>query len=110
MKKFLYYLSNGDFRVPVCDNCGTKIWPPSNICSNCFSKKIGMSKLESKGRLIEYSQSFIGESKNLGLVEISGIRLIGSLSQANISPGSPVKLTRCGLDRDNFPYYEFSST
>ena len=110
MKKFLYYLSTGDFRIPVCDNCGKKVWPPSNICSNCFSKKIRMSKLDSKGRLIEYTQSFIGERKNLGLVEISGIRIIGSLSQGNMSPGSPVKLTRCGLDKENSPYYEFSFT
>ena len=110
MKMFLNYLSSGDFRVPVCDNCSTKIWPPSNICSNCFSKKIRMSKLNSKGRLIESSQSFIGERKNLGLVEMSGIRIIGSLNQSDMSPGSLVKLTRCGLDKDNSPYYEFSFT
>jgi uncharacterized OB-fold protein len=108
MKKFLYYLSSGDFRVPVCDDCGTKIWPPSNICSNCFSKKIKMSKLDSNGMLIEYSQSFIEERKNLGLVEMSGIRIIGSLNQGDMSPDSPVKLTRCGLDKHNSPYYEFS--
>ena len=34
---------------------------------------------------------------------MSGIRIIGSLSQGNMSPGSPVKLTRCGLDKDNSP-------
>jgi uncharacterized OB-fold protein len=108
IEKFLDYLSNGDFRVPICDKCRTQIWPPSNICSNCFSKKIRMSRLDLKGRLIEYSRSFIGDRKNLGLVEISGIRIIGSLSQGNMSPGSPVKLTKCGLDKDNSPYYEFS--
>jgi uncharacterized protein len=108
MEKFLNYLSNSDFRVPVCDKCRTKIWPPSNICSNCFSEKIRMSQLDLTGRLIEYSQSFIGETKNLGLVEMSGIRIIGSLNQGNMSPGSPVKLTKCGLDKDNSPYYEFS--
>jgi hypothetical protein len=68
-----------------------------------------MSKLDTKGRLIERSESFIGENKNLGLVEMSGIRIIGVLSEAGLNPGSTVKLKKCGLDKDNSPYYEFSS-
>lgn len=68
-----------------------------------------MSKLESKGRLIEYSSSHIDGTEKLGLVEISGIRLIGILSKGNLNIGSAVKLTKCGLDKDNSPYYEFSA-
>lgn len=68
-----------------------------------------MSKLDMRGQLIEHSSSFIGDSKKLGLVEISGIRIIGILSEGDMNPGSAVKLTKCGLDKDNSPYFEFSS-
>jgi hypothetical protein len=43
------------------------------------------------------------------LVEISGIRIIGIINEGNMNHGSIVKLTRCGLDNNNSPYYEFSS-
>jgi len=109
MKEFLDSLKEGKFRIPICLNCDSKIWPPANICSNCYSGKIRMSKLESNGRLIEYSSSFIGSTEILGLVEIAGIRLIGILREGNMKPGITVKLTKCGVDNDNSPYYEFSS-
>jgi uncharacterized OB-fold protein len=109
MKEFLDFLSRGKFRIPICNNCHTKIWPPSNICNNCYSKRIRMSKLDRKCRLIEHSKSFIGENKNLGLVEMSGIRIIGVLSEEGLKTGCTVKLMKCGVDKDNLPYYEFSS-
>ena len=109
MKGFLDLLKEGKLRIPICLNCNLKIWPPANICSNCYSGKIKMSRVESRGRLIEYSSSFIGTTKMLGLVEIAGIRLIGILRQRNLEPGSTVKLTKCGLRKDNSPYYEFSA-
>jgi hypothetical protein len=40
---------------------------------------------------------------------MSGIRIIGILIEGNMNPGSAVKLTKCGLDKDNSPYFEFSS-
>jgi uncharacterized OB-fold protein len=108
MKEFFDFLRRGKFRIPICNNCNSKIWPPSNTCKNCYSKKMRMSKLDPKGRLIEYSESFIDKNKNLGLVEISGIRIIGIINEGNMNHGSLVKLTRCGLDNNNSPYYEFS--
>lgn len=62
-----------------------------------------------RGQLIEHSSSFMENSKKLGLVEMSGIRIIGILSEGNMNAGSVVKLTKCGLDKDNSPYFEFSS-
>ena len=49
-------------------------------------------------------------NKNLGLVEISGIRVIGIINDGNVNQGSIVKLSKCGLDINNSPYYEFSPT
>jgi uncharacterized OB-fold protein len=108
MKEFLDLLKEGKLRIPICLNCDSMIWPPANTCSNCYSGKIRMIKLESKGRLIEHCSSFIG-STEIGLVEIAGIRLIGILREGNLKPGSTVKLIKCGLDKDNSPYYEFST-
>jgi uncharacterized OB-fold protein len=108
MKEFHDFLSRGKFRIPICKNCDTRIWPPSNICNNCFSKKVKMSKLDPRGKLIDYSESFIGKNQNFGLIEISGIRIIGVLSDSRMNLGSVVKLIRCGLDKDNTPYYEFA--
>jgi hypothetical protein len=68
-----------------------------------------MSRLNPRGRLIEHSSSHIDSTEKLGLVEISGIRIIGILSEGNLNPGSAVKLTKCGLDKDDSPYYEFST-
>ena len=109
VKEFLDSLRKGKFRIPICLNCDSKIWPPANICSNCYSGKIRMSKLDPRGRLIEHSLSHIDSTEKLGVVEISGIRIIGILSEGNLNPGSAVKLTKCGLDKDNSPYYEFSA-
>jgi uncharacterized OB-fold protein len=108
VKEFLDFLSRGKFRIPICNNCNSKIWPPTDFCNNCYSKKISMSKLDMRGQLIEHSSSFIGDSKKLGLVEMSGIRIIGILNEGDMNPGSAVKLTKCGLDKDNSPYFEFS--
>ena len=108
MKEFLDFLRKGKFRVPICDNCNTKIWPPSNICRKCYSTKIKMSEINTKGGIVECLESFIGESKNLGLVELSGIRIIGVLSEGTMNPGIAVKLSNCGIDKENSPYYEFS--
>ena len=65
VKEFLDLLRNGKFRIPICLKCDLKIWPPANVCSNCYSREIRMSKLESRGRLIEHSFSHIDNTKKL---------------------------------------------
>lgn len=109
MKKFLDSLNEGKLKIPICLNCDSKIWPPANTCSNCYSEKIRMCKLKPRGRLIQNSLSFIGSTETLGLVEIEGIRLIGIMRDGNLKPGSIVKLSKCGIDKHNSPYYEFSA-
>ena len=109
MKEFYDFLNMGEFRIPICDNCGAKIWPPTNFCNYCYSKKIRMTKLDTNGQVIENTQSHIGKRNNLGLVEISGIRVIGILDDGAMNSGSSVKLSKCGVDTDNSPFFEFSS-
>ena len=108
MKVFHDFLRVGKFKIPVCVTCKTKIWPPSDICKNCYSKTIRMLKIPLEGRLIQNSESFIGRAKNFGLVEISGIRIIGILNDDEMRPGDRVKLIKCGVDENDSPYYIFS--
>jgi len=110
MKEFYDFLNVGEFRIPICANCGTKIWPPTNFCNYCYSKKIEMSKIDTNGQIIENTQSFMGKRTNLGLVEMSGIRVIGILDDQAIKSRASVKLSKCGVNADNSPFFEFSST
>jgi len=110
MKEFYDFLNVGEFRIPICANCGTKIWPPTNFCNYCYSKKIEMSKIDTNGQIIENTQSFKGKRTNLGLVEMSGIRVIGILDDRAIKSRASVKLSKCGVNADNSPFFEFSST
>jgi hypothetical protein len=42
-----------------------------------------------------------------GLVEMSGIKLIGSFGTLELREGLKVKMVRCGVRPDGTPYYFF---
>ena len=42
-----------------------------------------------------------------GLVEMSGIKLIGSFETLKLKEGLKVKMVRCGVSPDGIPYYLF---
>ena len=42
-----------------------------------------------------------------GLVEMSGIKLIGRFDELELKDGLEVKMARCGVSRDGTPYYIF---
>jgi hypothetical protein len=63
-----------------------------------------------KGRILELSKSYEDGMPNgnvFALIEISGIRLIGSVAGSRISKENSVVLQRCGLRKDKEPFYEF---
>lgn len=63
-----------------------------------------------KGRILELSKSYEDEMPNgnvFALIEISGIRLVGSVAGSRISKEDSVILQRCGLRKDKEPFYEF---
>jgi hypothetical protein len=45
-----------------------------------------------------------------GLVEMSGIKLIGSFETTELKEGLKVKMVTCGLRGDGTPYYYFEPT
>lgn len=110
MKDFFYYLQRGQLRIPTCCNCHQKVWPPNQFCSQCFSRRIDMVKADSKGRIIEFSKSHNKNNPSeltYGLIEISGVRLIGSIVGKEIEANSSVLLRRCGLTESKNAFYEF---
>jgi uncharacterized OB-fold protein len=110
MKDFFYYLQRGQLRIPTCCNCHQKVWPPNQFCSQCFSRRIDMVKADSKGRIIEFSKSHNKNNPSeltYGLIEISGVRLIGSIVGKGIEANSSVLLRRCGLTESKNAFYEF---
>jgi hypothetical protein len=43
-----------------------------------------------------------------GLVEMSGIKLIGSFDAVELKDGLKVRMVRCGVRPDGIPYYFFA--
>jgi uncharacterized protein len=107
MEDFIEFLRKGQFRLPVCTSCKNKMWPPSNFCSLCFSKT-SLEVIDTTGTLIHLTKSYFkGTEGYYGLVEISGIRLIGSFDKPDLPEGARVKMIRCGMGQDGGPFYVF---
>ena len=60
------------------------------------------------GTLIHFTMSYLkGREGCYGMVEMSGIKLIGSFESLEMKEGIKVKMVRCGARPDGSPYYFF---
>ncbi|HJU95836.1 MAG TPA: hypothetical protein VJ643_07365 [Nitrososphaera sp.] len=60
---------------------------------------------------MHFTQSYLkGTEGCYGLVEMSGIRLIGAFETLELREGLKVKMVKCGITRDGSPYYLFEPT
>jgi uncharacterized OB-fold protein len=108
MRKFYDFIRRGEFRVPVCKQCRKKMWPPLEYCCDCFFTT-RLEKFETTGTLIEFTTSNIyGREDLYGVVDMRGIKLIGSLS-GNVTPGMKVRMVKCGIRENGCLYYHFDS-
>lgn len=76
-----------------------------------MSNKIEWVDIDGKGKLIEFSESFLVEKPSIfGVVELDhDIRLIARIQcddASHLKKGIPVRLLRCGMNNSD-PYYEF---
>jgi uncharacterized OB-fold protein len=76
-----------------------------------LSNKIEWVDIDGKGKLIEFSESFLLQPPSVfGLVELDHeIRLIAKIQCDDVlqlKKGIPVRLLRCGMNNSD-PYYEF---
>lgn len=111
MQRFIDFLKAGRLVTSKCISCRKTIWPPSDHCPSCLGDEVEWVELEQRGRLIEYSESFLMDEPSLfGLVELDdGIRLVAKIECADASRlrrGMPVAMVRCGVIK-NEPYFEF---
>jgi uncharacterized OB-fold protein len=108
MREFYDFIRRGEFRVPVCKHCRKKMWPPSGFCCDCFVTT-SLEKIETTGTLMEVTTSHIcGREDPYGVVDMRGIKLIGSLS-GNVTPGMKVRMVKCGIRENGCPYYHFDT-
>ena len=100
-------MQRGEFRICICRSCGKKIWPPSENCSICLSKTI-LKKNYEEGKLIEFTQSYMKYSEGVfGIVDVCGIRVVGSISGQPLWHGMKVKMTKCGVSANGTVFYQF---
>ncbi len=60
---------------------------------------------------MHFTQSYLkGTEGCYGLVDMSGIKLIGAFETLELREGVKVKMVKCGVTRDGSPYYLFEPT
>jgi uncharacterized OB-fold protein len=107
MDDFFSYLKKGKFRIPACIQCRRTVWPPSKFCSLCLGE-VRSSRARQKGVVIDYTCSHIGRSKGtVGLVELRGVRLLGSIVGKPVKRGAKVMMASCGITPEGSVFYNF---
>ena len=107
LQEFIDSLMKGEFRLPVCNLCKAKVWPPSYYCPKCLSQT-SLQIVDTNGTLVYFTTSYLkGREGSYGLVEMSGIRLIGSFDSPGLKEGLQVKMITCGLKPEGTPFYFF---
>jgi len=110
LREFIEHLKTGKFRVPKCMSCGSNAWPPSHCCPYCLSKT-SLKKIETTGILLEFTSSHCkGKEGIFGLVEMSGIKLVGSFHTTHLKEGMKVRMKECGIGPDGTAFYFFTPT
>jgi uncharacterized OB-fold protein len=108
LQEFLDSLKKGEFKVPVCTSCKSKAWPPSRYCPRCLHKTF-LRGIKTTGTLLEFTSSHIkGKEEIFGIVEMSGIKIVGSFDGLQLKEGMMVKMSRCGVGPDGIAFYHFT--
>jgi uncharacterized OB-fold protein len=85
------------------------VWPPSPYCPDCYSKT-RFKKFIRTGKLLEFTVSCIGNNRAVyGVVDLSGIRLFGSIKGQPIYNGIRVRMTNCGVLTEDAVFYNFET-
>ena len=98
------YLRRGVFALPYCDACSRWVWPPSAVCGMCRGAAT-VRPHAGRGVILESSSR---KGVVFCMCELDGgIRIMGRLAAGRRRPGSPVELSRCGMNGD-VPFFEFT--
>ena len=104
MTTFENELKNGKFVCSECIKCNKLVWPPSDLCSNCFAK-VRWRQVSTVATLVEFSKK---DNTIFCIAEFEGaIRVMGSLETKSeeISIGQELILAKCDYDeRERFVF------
>jgi uncharacterized OB-fold protein len=107
MREFIESIKTGEFRIPVCNSCHARVWPPFQFCPVCYSPT-SLEKVNAIGTLVEFSVSHVKNRDGLfGVIDLDGIRIVGSLGETPVQVGQKMKLASCGIRDDGTPFYNF---
>jgi uncharacterized OB-fold protein len=64
-----------------------------------------------RGTVLEFTTSHVkNNTGKFGVVDLDGIRIIGSILGELLYEGMQVKMNRCGITQDGSAYYHFVPT
>jgi uncharacterized OB-fold protein len=111
LEEFLKNLKRGKFMIPYCISCNSATWPPSDHCYLCASKT-KLRRIEHiTGKLVEFTASNdMGSRRVFGVVDIEGVKLIGSIKSLLPYVGMNLNINACGVLSDGTPFYEFKDS
>mgnify|MGYP001046030388 CR=1 FL=1 len=55
IEQFFKFIKEKKLMTARCIHCGTLHLPPRPVCSNCYSKELSWTQLETKGKLVTYT-------------------------------------------------------
>ena len=87
IEQFFKFIKEKKLMAAKCRQCGTMHLPPKPVCSNCYSKELSWTQIETKGKLVTYTVIHIAPEqfqKNApyayGILELeNGLRIPGMI-------------------------------
>lgn len=121
IEQFYKFIQDQKLMGAKCKQCGTVYVPPKPICTNCFSKELEWTQLETKGKLVTYTVIHIAPEQfqpiapyAYGILELeNGLRLPGmikGIELENIEIGTNLKVdfdTNLSTNWPQWPRYFF---
>jgi uncharacterized OB-fold protein len=108
MEQFLNNLKGSRFAIPYCIRCNSPSWPPIERCNICMSR-VKLKRIKTPvGHLIEHTTAYnMSKPVIFGVIELDGIKLVGSLHSVAPYVGMGLRMINCGVSADGTPFYEF---
>ncbi|TLY08793.1 MAG: hypothetical protein E6K83_01400 [Thaumarchaeota archaeon] len=106
MNKFEQELRNGNFVCGECSKCNKLVWPPSDLCNNCFSN-VKWRPISKIAKLVEFSSK---NDEYFCIAEFENqIRVMGKVENIlNLHVGQTLTLVKCGFDGKEIFVFELA--
>jgi len=123
IEQFYKFIAERRLMAVKCENCGSVFVPPRPMCTNCFSKQLAWTQLDTKGKLVTYTVIYIAPQQfqplapyAYGIVELeNGLRLPGmikGIEHKKIEVGIELEVdfdTKISTDWPQWPRYFFKT-